>query len=334
MDVPETPTASVVIPAWQAAAFIGETLSSVASQTRADFEVLVIDDGSTDDLRSACSPFLTDTRFQLHHFTNSGPTVARNRGIERARGRYVSFLDSDDLMEPTYLEEMVGALDRTPDAAVACCDARMFGVPEREGRLLSEFEPMDAAPTLMNVLERRFLVYTGATMRTEAVRAVGGMKSEMPAAEDFDLWVRMLMAGNRFVFVNKPLARYRRRAGSLSNTPWKMHLGQAQAYLRALGTLDHASPEAAVCRRKLTQAVGLMEFHEGERALLNGDTGRAGVHLGRARRQGVLSRRWRALELTLAVFPSLAVRMTRRRQERLDPLARLAVAPVEAARPA
>lgn len=325
------PTSSIIIPAFQTADLIPETLASVARQTRTDFEVIIVDDGSTDRLKEAVAPFLADPRFRIYHFDNAGPTVARNRGIERARGRCLSFLDSDDHMEPTYLEEMIAALDRVPGTSVACCDARMFGVPDREGRLLSEFEPMDAEPTLKNVLAGRFLVYTGATMVTEHVRAVGGFSMEMPAAEDFDLWIRLLMRGGRFVHVAKPLARYRRRAGSLSNTPTKMHLGRAQAYLRALGALPDRPVEAAICRQKLGETLGLMDMHEGERALVRGDTGVARESLRASDRQGMLSPRWRLLRLILMVLPALAVHLARRRQARLSPVARLATGPAVAA---
>ncbi len=320
------PAVSIVIPAFQTATLIPETLASVAAQTRRDFEALIIDDGSTDDLRGACTPFLADTRFQLHHFDNGGPTVARNRGIALARGRCLAFVDSDDLMEPTYLEEMLAALEGTPGAVVACCDATMFGVPDREGRRLSEFEPMDAEPNLANVLSRDFLVYTGATMVTEAVRAVKGFSVEMPAAEDFDLWVRLLIAGGHFVFVPKALARYRRRAGSLSNTAFKMHLGAAQAYVRALGALRGHPREEAICRRKLGEVLGLMQLHEATGALLDRRTQFARDCLREADRQGVLSPSWKMLRALLGVAPALATRLVERRQARLTPLARLAVA--------
>ncbi len=319
-----TPTVSIIIPAYQTADLIGETLASVARQTRTDLEVIIIDDGSTDDLCGAVAPFLGDGRFALHHYANGGPQIARNHGIALARGRYLAFVDSDDLMEPTYLEEMLAAFDRTPGCIVACCDATTFGVPEREGRRLSEFEPMEGEPTLINVLSGRFLIYYGTTMLTEAVRGVGGFSEEMPAAEDFDLWIRLLMTGGRFVYLGKPLARYRRRAGSLSNTPIKLHLGRAQAYLRAIGGLRGQPAEAAICRRKLGETVGLMAAYEGERALLRGDVAFARECLHEAARQGVLSPRWSLLRRLANVAPSLAVRLVERREARLTPLARLA----------
>lgn len=317
------PTVSIVIPAYQTANFIPETLESISKQTLIDYEVLIIDDGSTDNLDEAVAPFLADPRFCLYRYPNGGPSVARNRGIERARGRCIAFLDGDDLMEPTYLEEMVAALDRNPGSAVSCCDATLFGVPDREGRRLSEFEPMDVEPSLANVLERRFLIYGGATMYADAVRAVGKMSEEMWAAEDFDLWVRLMMNGGRVAFVPKSLARYRRRAGSLSNTPTRLHMGRAQAYLRALGSLKAHSVEAAICRRKIGEAIGLMAFHEGERALIGGDVNAARARLRESDRQGVLTPKWRALRLVLAVFPGVAIRVARKRQEGLAPLAKL-----------
>ena len=322
------PTVSVIIPAYQTADLIAETLASVAAQTRTDYEVVIIDDGSTDDLNGACAPFLADPRFRLHHFANCGVTAARNRGLGLAAGQYLAFVDSDDLMEPDYLAVMLGALEANPGAVLACCDALMFGVPEREGRLLSDFEPMETPPSLQQVLAGRFLVYTGVTVRAEAVRSVGGYSTGMPAAEDFDLWLRLLIAGGSFVFVPRPLARYRRRAGSLSNTPTKLHLGRAQAYVRAIADLPTGSAEAAICRRKLCQLLGTMELHAARQALLRGEAAPARAHLRAASRQGVLSLRWRLLRAILPVAPALAVRAIRRDEARLSPLEQLASAPV------
>lgn len=318
------PTVSILIPAYQTADLIPETLASVQRQTLTDYEVIIIDDGSTDDLHGAVDPFLADPRFALYKYDNGGLAAARNRGLARARGRCLTFLDGDDLLEPTYLEELVAALDRTPGSVVACCDSTMFGVPDREGRLLSEFEPMDTEPSLANVLERKFLIYGGATMHTQAVHDVGGLSEEMPAAEDFDLWVRLMLNGGKIAFVHKPLARYRRRAGSLSNTPTRLHLGRAQAYLRALGVLKPHSPEAAICRRKIGEALGLMEFHEGERALIGGNTATARARLRESDRHGVLTPKWQLLRRVLPLFPALATRIARRRHESLAPLAKLA----------
>lgn len=320
------PTVSVIIPAYQTADLIGETLASVAAQTRTDYEVVIIDDGSTDDLEGACAPFLADPRFTLHRFSNAGVTAARNRGLGLAKGQYLAFVDSDDLMEPDYLAVMLGAIEDKPGVVLACCDALMFGVPEREGRLLSEFEPMEGPPDLQKVLAGRFLVYTGVTVRTAAVRAVGGYSTGMPAAEDFDLWIRLLIAGGSFVFVPRPLARYRRRAGSLSNTPTKLHLGCAQAYVHAIARLPTQSPEAAICRRMLCELVGTMELYEARQALLRGEAAPARAHLRAASRQGALSLRWRLLSALLPIVPGLAVRAVQRGEARLSPLAQLASA--------
>lgn len=325
-----TPTVSIIIPAYQTADLIGETLESVARQTRGDFEAIIIDDGSTDALAAACAPFLTDERFALYHFDNGGLATARNRGIELARGEYIALVDADDHMEPTYLEDMLSAIEAAPDADIVCCDATMFGVRDRDGRRLSEFEPMDTEPTLMNVLANRFLIYVGATMRTQAMRAVGGFTPGMQAAEDFDLWVRMLARGSRIIHVPKALARYRRRAGSLSNSPTKMHIGRAQAYLRALGLMGARPREAALCRRKLGEILGLMDFYEGERALLRGDITIARAHFHEAARQGVLSPKWRVLRMLLGIAPGVAKRAVRRRHDRLPPIARLSAGPAAA----
>ena len=109
-----TPAVTVVIPAWNAAAFIDEALASLAAQTLADWEALVIDDVSSDDTASRVAAFAArDPRVRaLRQSVNAGPSAARNRGFAEARGRYVALLDADDAYEPTRLSDLVALAER------------------------------------------------------------------------------------------------------------------------------------------------------------------------------------------------------------------------------
>jgi glycosyltransferase involved in cell wall biosynthesis len=103
----ESPTVSVVICAYNAAPFIAETLDSLFAQTFSDFEVIIVNDGSTDETATVLQPYLS--RIIYYEQPNQGPAAARNAALRLARGEFISVLDSDDLWMPNYLEKMVGS---------------------------------------------------------------------------------------------------------------------------------------------------------------------------------------------------------------------------------
>jgi len=121
------------MPAFNAARTIGSSIRSVLNQTEQDFEVVVVDDGSTDDTPERAQSFASDPRVRVIAQRNRGPSAARNAGLASARGLYVSMLDADDLWLPEYLEVMGGALDANPDAAFAYTDA--WVLDDQTGRI-------------------------------------------------------------------------------------------------------------------------------------------------------------------------------------------------------
>lgn len=316
------PAVSFIIPAYQSAHLIGETLASVQAQDFADWEAIVVDDGSTDDLAGALAPFAGDPRIGLYRFENAGLSAARNRGIERATGRYLTFLDSDDMIEPTYLREMVGALEADPSLAFVCCDGTMFGVADREGRRFSEFEPQAPAVTLERVLTRKFIVLVAATVRAEVVRAVGGFAEQLRAAEDFDLWLRILTVGGKAAYLPKPLFRYRRRAGSLSNSPERFRTALAEVYRRTAKNLGPNHPLTAYCRRAERNVLARLDLWRGRAALTAGRVAEARALLDRAMR--VLPQpRWRLMLRVVRVAPRVAVTVARLNDRRLPAVSQL-----------
>ena len=111
------PRVSVVVPVFNGERTIAETIASALAQTFEDFELLLINDGSTDHSSEIVRGF-DDHRIQIHTFPNAGLSASRNRGIARSRGEFVVFLDADDLWEPRKLEAQVQALDNDPEAAL------------------------------------------------------------------------------------------------------------------------------------------------------------------------------------------------------------------------
>ena len=135
-EMNQRPKVSVVIPVYNNEAFVRETLDSLKNQTFPDFEALVVDDGSSDSSASIIREYeASDKRFHYIFQENSGAGPARNNGMKRARGEYISFLDGDDLYDPDYLKRMTGALDRTR-ADVCVCERADFN--SKTGKIIEQ----------------------------------------------------------------------------------------------------------------------------------------------------------------------------------------------------
>ena len=254
----ETPVFSVVIPAHNAARTLPPTLRSVLAQTRRDFEIVVVDDGSTDGTDEAVRS-VPDERIAYHRQVNLGPAAARNAGIERTAGEYVCLLDSDDLWLPNYLETMGATLDGDSGAGLAYTDAwRLDDVTRRVNRrtTMGAFRPPKRPPDerdalLLALLERNF-VYTSATVRRRVLAEVGGFK-KFTRSEDAELWLRIAASGARFVNSRKVLAVYRDRPGSRMHDRAAMLRAGVEIYEHVLATYDLTDEMRSVSERRLRE---------------------------------------------------------------------------------
>ena len=122
---PAQPLVSVLIPAWNVAPWLGECLDSVLAQSLADFECIIVDDGSTDNTAQVAQSF-ADSRIRLISQENAGVSVARNRALDEAKGQFIAFLDADDLWEFCFLEKLLAALEPNHGADLAFCRTGMF----------------------------------------------------------------------------------------------------------------------------------------------------------------------------------------------------------------
>lgn len=239
------PECTVVMAAFNAGATIAQSIASVLAQTRPDFELIVVDDGSTDDTAAVVREYAADPRVRIHRQSNAGPTKARNVGIALARGRYVSILDSDDLWFPRYLELMVGALERVPDAGFA--HTRAWILERARNRVCRApwpaslpSIPSDDSEALLRALIDRNFVCGLVTVRREVLQGVGGY--DLGWAEDYDLWLRIAAAGHGAVRVSGPLVVCSDRSDSRSKDDLAMCDGKLQAYERLLSR-NSLSPE-------------------------------------------------------------------------------------------
>ncbi len=246
------PTVAVIMPAYNSAHYISEAIKSVIGQTMPDFELVVVDDGSTDHTADVVRRYLGDRRVRLLSQENAGPSIARNRGIAATNSRFISLIDSDDKYEPEYLAKMTGALEANPEMAFYCCDAMLFGDTETVG-LRVYGEKRGYPLTLKTVLSRDFQVHGSTTIRRKWVEKIGGYNPERRSAEDLDLWVRMLCEGARGDYLNKPLIWYRRREGSLSTDTRLLHDSEIALYTDVLSRKPSAEIEA-ICQSSIARS--------------------------------------------------------------------------------
>lgn len=211
------PTVSVVIPVYNGARYLREALESVFAQTYTDYEVVCVDDGSTDASIDILKGF--GSRIAFVQQRNAGGCAARNEGVRRSSGPYVAFLDQDDRWYPRKLEQQVKALDADPDAVLALCNSDRM---DTEGRVLQVGATVTERPGLLTeplgrLIGEDQLLSSAIMVRREAFVRAGMFDEELHGFEDFDLAARLRQEG-RFVFIEEPGMCYRINQGGQSQS--------------------------------------------------------------------------------------------------------------------
>jgi len=210
---------AVVIPTFNKASLLGRALASVAAQTRPPDEWLVIDDGSTDDTRAVVEAF-ADRGARYIHQPNQGVSAARNQGLAASSADYLLFLDDDDTLAPEALELLTGALAAAPRPDLVHGDWDF--VIDRSGRRLRQPSDLGARP-VQTLLCRNPMALHCVLVRREPVLALGGFRDRQGALEDWELWLRLAVAGAGFRHLPQVVAHYHWRPGSGSSQADRMH---------------------------------------------------------------------------------------------------------------
>lgn len=209
------PKVSVIIPAYNAATWVGRAVDSVLSQTWTDLEILVVDDGSTDDTRNVLAGFSPPV--QVLTQANAGPAAARNLGLARATGEYVAFLDADDYWRPEKLARQVALLDRQPDVGFCSTATELV---DTAGHHLGDWPCGPAGAPMPDILFMHGTVISGSTsgvlVRRDLVIEVGGFDTTLRGFEDPDLWIR-LAARTSYRCIPEVLTIVVRTPGSVSS---------------------------------------------------------------------------------------------------------------------
>lgn len=221
------PRVSVVIPAFNCGWCIGQAIESVLRQTRPADEIIVIDDGSTDDTWTRLGPYMSRIRYERS--ANAGVAAARNRAIELATGDLLAFLDADDVWHPRKLERQLRVLADRRDVLLlgtATFSYPCGAVPEAADGAVSEISWRQLAV-------RNRLTTSSVVVHRSAVIEAGGFDPALHGPEDYDLWLRIARRG-RIALLRAPLVGYRIVEGSLSQRPRTMEAG----LLRIIAKLD------------------------------------------------------------------------------------------------
>ena len=309
---------SVIIPAYNAAPFIAQTIESALGQTFRDYDVIVVNDGSPDtaDLERAIHPY----RSRIVYLTqpNTGPSGARNRGIREALGKYVAFLDSDDVWMPEYLETQMGILSADPSIDLLYSNGVIIGDVPYAGRELMSLAPSRGAITFERIVSAECTVLTSCVVaRRQAVIDAGLFDERFRRSEDFHLWSRLSFRGARIEFHRGVLIQHRRRKGSLSDNQHAMWEGAIEVLRDLDVTLPLTAAQKQLVEAHIARCHAYIALDEGKRMFMEGEYDAAVAALGRSRmwQPG----RWPKIRLGLL---QLAVRLAPRLMRRTYALLR------------
>jgi len=306
-----SPRVSVIIPAYNVARYLPETLHSALAQTVPPHEILIINDGSPDTpaLEAALAPFLaelsvtTPTRIVYLVQENRGLSGARNTGIRAATGDLIALLDGDDLWEPLYLERQLAHLAAHPELDVVYCNARFFGDSIYAGQDYMTVCPSVGEPTSAALLTRTCHVFVSVLARAAALKQLE-FDEALRSSEDFDCWLRLTAAGFRIGYHRDVLVNYRKHRASLSADPTWMAQSNLKVLRNAAILWPPDSTEGKLLAAATARKSAELSTIRGKQALANRDIPAAVTHL-QAANDFYKSSKLRAILSALRTAPGL-----------------------------
>lgn len=257
---------SVIVPTYNRARVLPKAIQSVLDQTFQDFEILVVDDGSTDETQAVVIRQFGDA-VRYFYKENGGVASARNCGIARAWCAYIAFLDSDDLWLPQKLALQVAYLDQHPNIALAFSDT----LRSREGEILPQtffqIHPPAGGHVFQHLMQDNFIATLTVVVRKAALDEVGSFENYYITSEDYDLWLR-IAARFQIGYIDQPLAIY-------SYSPDSLIRNQVRGYGHLIEVLEcalQAYPDLSSSVFEETQRrIEHLHYLVGRYALIDGD---------------------------------------------------------------
>jgi len=239
-------TVSVVIPTYNHGRWVTHAIQSVLAQTYGDFEVIVVDDGSSDDTQTVVGAF--GDRICYIRQDNQGLSAARNTGIAAASGVYIGVLDADDMYEPEFMAAMVPRLAAVEAADAIYCGYRFV---DHRNAPLPQVEARMTAPEQFHtdLLDGNFLVPESMLVRRTCYEAVGPFDTNLRACEDWDMWLR-ISATHNVIGTDAVLARHRILPGSMSTDPMRMLTSRLAVLRKHVGAEPADAKEGSALQRR------------------------------------------------------------------------------------
>jgi teichuronic acid biosynthesis glycosyltransferase TuaG len=243
----EAPRVSAIIPTYNYARYAAAAVESALSQSFKDLEIVVVDDGSTDETAETLRPFGRCIRYirQAHR----GLAAARNMGIRVSRGRYLAFLDSDDLWLPDKTSMQIAQLDPNPAVGLVYCEAALFTEASPTEIPHSYWAHHPSGRILPSLLRHNVVPSPTPMVRREMFDQVGLFDESLGACEDWDMWIRIAQV-SEFGYVDRVLAKYRLHSANMSLDHERMMRNRFRVLEKAFAAAG-VSAEARRLRRSI-----------------------------------------------------------------------------------
>ncbi|MDA8430927.1 MAG: glycosyltransferase [Geobacteraceae bacterium] len=239
---------SVVIPTYNRAGFLREAIESVLAQTYTNFEIIVVDDGSTDGTQELMTSLYRNVRYLRQE--NRGPAAARNNGINNAAGEFIAFLDSDDIWLPEMLSKQIARLSLNPAAGLVATGYGLF----ETGRVMTEMVVLDEddlADARRGNHYKNFFATSSLMVRKLCLTTVGLLNENLHYAEDWDLLIR-LMERYSFEYLPEVLMLYRSHPTNLSTTSLQENMKQWQKVIDMHSSNGNYFNDSILRRKRLS----------------------------------------------------------------------------------
>ena len=262
------PRVSIITPAYNVAEYVCEMLDSIFAQTFADYEIVLINDGSPDtpEFERVLAPY--SDRIVYLKQENAGAGTARDVAIEHARGELLAFLDADDIWLPDFLESQIAFLEKN-DLDMVYADALLFGGSVYDGKTFMETAPSAGKVTFESLLDLTCNVITSGTIaKKRNVVRVGMFEPARVRAHDYVLWLKMANDGARIGYQAKVLLKYRVHRDSLSGDSVQRVTREIDVYGRIKKLFNLTENQEKIVRAQLRRLEADLEIERGKSFLL------------------------------------------------------------------
>ncbi len=274
---------SIIIPTYNAAAYITDAIDSVLAQTYVNKEIIVVDDGSIDNTREVLSRYLITGKIKYIFQENKGLSGARNTGIKESRGKYIALLDADDFFLPEKIEKQVEYLELHPDCDISYCDLYHFHEDKPEDLLKLHYKYYAGDDVLPHLIVGNFIAPLAVVLRKSLFERFGYFDETMRRSEDIEFWIRVAYGGGKICFLPEILGKLRmRKSGNLQDSK-----SQSAVKITNLEVLDRLANKMNKNEKKaykLDYYRAIYAFKTSAAYLLNGDKKNAHLFAKRALR--------------------------------------------------